>query len=67
MFILDGGFVGSFLPIPSLIMSLSNQHPYTQFVASGLRSPSLAKARVDIGDNVDAYLASADVVPFRLN
>ena len=45
-------------------MSLSDQHPYTKFVAGGLRFPSLAKARVDVGDNIDAYLASADIVPF---
>ena len=45
-------------------MSLSDQHPYTLFVAGGLRSPSLAKARVEVGDNADAYLASADVVTF---
>ena len=51
-------------PIPSSIMSLSDQHPYAKFVAGGLRSPSLAKARVDVGDNANAHLASADVVPF---
>ena len=45
-------------------MSLSDQHLYTQFIASGLRSPSLAKARVDVGDNANAYLVSADIVPF---
>ena len=45
-------------------MSLSDQHPYTLFVAGGLRSPSLAKARVEVGDNVDAYLASANNVSF---
>ena len=45
-------------------MSLSDQYPYTLFVASGLRSPSLAKARVDVGDNANAYLASADIVSF---
>ena len=45
-------------------MSLSDQHPYTLFVAGGLRSPSLAKARVEVGDNADAYLASTDVVSF---
>ena len=45
-------------------MSLSDQHPYTKFVAGGLRSPSLAKARVDVGDNANAYLTSADIVPF---
>ena len=49
--------------IPFTIMSLSDQHPYTLFVAGGLRSPSLAKARVEVGDNADAYLASTDVVP----
>ena len=38
--------------------------PYTLFVASGLRSLSLAKARVDVGDNANAYLVSADVVSF---
>ena len=45
-------------------MSLSYQHPYTLFVAGGLRSPSLAKARVEVGDNANAYLASTDVVTF---
>ena len=48
-------------------MSLSDQHPYALFVAGGLRSPSLAKARIEVGDNADAYLASTDVVTFRLN
>ena len=50
------------LSIPFIIMSLSDQHPYALFVAGGLRSPSLAKARVEVGDNADAYLASTDVV-----
>ena len=45
-------------------MSLSDQHPYAFFVADGLRSPSLAKARVEVGDNIDAYLVSTDVVTF---
>ena len=45
-------------------MSLSDQHPYTLFVAGGLRSPSLAKARVEVDDNTNAYLASTDVVTF---
>ena len=45
-------------------MSLSDQHPYALFVAGGLRSPSLAKAQVEVGDNADAYLASTDVVSF---
>ena len=45
-------------------MSLSDQHPYAKPVASGLRSPSLAKTRVDVGDNTDASLVSADVVSF---
>ena len=45
-------------------MSLSDMHPYAQFIAGRLRSPSLAKARVDVGDNADAYLASADIVSF---
>ena len=45
-------------------MSLSDQHPYALFVAGGLGSPSLAKARVEVGDNANAYLASADVVTF---
>ena len=45
-------------------MSLSDQHPYALFVAGGLRSPSLAKARVEVGDNADAYLVSTDVVTF---
>ena len=46
-------------------MSLSDQYPYTLLVASGLRPPSLAKARVDVGDNTNAYLASADVDSFQ--
>ena len=45
-------------------MSLSDQHPYALFVAGGLRSPSLAKARVDEGDNPNTYLVRADVVSF---
>ena len=48
--------------IPFYIMSLSDQHPYALFVAGGLRSPPLAKARIDVGDNANAYLVSADVV-----
>ena len=40
--------------IPFFIMSLSDQHPYTLFVAGGLRSPSLAKAQVEVGDNANA-------------
>ena len=54
---------GSF-SIPFFIMSLSDQHPYVLFVAGGLRSPSLAKAQVEVGNNADAYLASTDVVTF---
>ena len=50
--------------IPFFTMSLSDQHPYTLFVAGGLRSPSLAKARVEVGDNANAYLASTDIVTF---
>ena len=53
------------MSIPFLSMSLSDQHPYALFVAGGLRSPSLAKARVEVGDNANAYLASTDVVFFR--
>ena len=50
---------------PLIPMSLSNQHPYALFVAGGLRSPTLvAKAQVDVGDNTNTYLASADVVSF---
>ena len=45
-------------------MSLSDQHPYALFVAGGLRSPPLAKARIDVGDNPNAYLASTYIVPF---
>ena len=45
-------------------MSLSDQHPYALFVAGGLRSPTLAKARVEVGDNADAYLVSTDIVSF---
>ena len=55
---------GFFSSHPLIIMSLSDQNPYTLFVSSGLRSPSLAKAWVDVGDNANAYLASADVVSF---
>ena len=44
-------------------MSLSDQHPYALFVAGGLRSPSLTKARVEVGDIVVAYLVSTDGVP----
>ena len=51
-------------PHPLINMSLSDQHPYALFVAGGLKSPSLAKARVDVGDNTNTYLVSADVVPF---
>ena len=58
-----GGFLVR-LSIRFIIMSLSDQHPYTLFVAGGLRSPSLAKARVEVGDNANAYLASTDVVSF---
>ena len=50
--------------IPFFQMSLSDQHPYALFVAGGLRSPSLAKARIEVGDNADVYLASTDVVTF---
>ena len=53
------GFTSPFSSSP-LTMSLSDMHPYAQFVVSGLRSPSLAKARVDVGDNTNAYLASVD-------
>ena len=45
-------------------MSLSDQHPYALFVAGGLRSPPLAKAQIEVGNNTDAYLASTDVVTF---
>ena len=50
--------------IPFFDMSFSDQHPYSQFVAGGLRSPTLAKAQIEVGDNADAYLASTDVVSF---
>ena len=53
--------------IPFIVMSLSNQHPYSLFISGGLQSPSLAKAWVEVGDNDNTYLASADIVPFRLN
>ena len=58
-----GSLLGRF-SIPFFVMSLSDQHPYALFVAGGLRSPSFAKARVEVGDNADAYLASTDVVTF---
>ena len=45
-------------------MSLSDQHLNTLFVAGGLRSPTLAKAQVEVGNNADAYLASTDIVTF---
>ena len=64
MDIWESGVYWSFLPIPSFIMSLSDQHPYAKFVSGGLGSPSLAKARVDVGDNINAYLVSADIVSF---
>ena len=50
--------------IPFNSMSLSDQHPYALFVAGGLRSPSLAKARVEVGGNTNAYLVSADIASF---
>ena len=53
-----------FISLSPSSMSLSDQHPYALFVAGGLRSPSLAKARVEVGDNADAYLASTDIVSF---
>ena len=61
---LRGGEFWVCFSIPFFAMSLSDQHPYAMFVAGGLRSPSLAKARVEVGDNADAYLASTDVVTF---
>ena len=48
------GEIGVRFSIPFSQMSLSDQHPYAMFVAGGLRSPSLAKARVEVGDNADA-------------
>ena len=45
----------------SPLCHVSDQHPYAMFIAGGLRSPSLAKAWVDVGDNANAYLASADI------
>ena len=45
-------------------MSLSDQNLYTMFVAGGLRSPSLAKACVDVGENTDAYLVSVVILSF---
>ena len=60
---IQGREVSVCFSIPFHTMSLSDQHPYTLFVAGGLRSPSLAKARVEVGDNAEAYLASADVFP----
>ena len=58
----QGGLVC--FPIPYFTMSFSDQHPYTLFVAGGLRSPSLAKAQVEVGVHANTYLASADVVSF---
>ena len=55
------------LLIPLFIMFLSNQHPYALFVAGGLRSPSLAKVWIEVGDNTNTYFASADIVSFRPN
>ena len=57
-----GGF--SWFLYPFLHMSLSDQHPYALFVAGGLRSPTLAKAQVEVSDNANAYLASTDMVTF---
>ena len=37
------GIFECFLPHLLITMSFSDQHPYTMFIASGLRSPSLAK------------------------
>ena len=51
-------------PSPFLIMSLSDQHPYSLFFAGGLRSPTLAKAQVEVGNNTNAYLVSTDIVSF---
>ena len=51
-------------PHPLIVMSLSDQHPYTLFVADGLRSPTLAMAQVDVGDNANAYLVIAAIVCF---
>ena len=49
-------------PSPSFVMSFSDQHPYALFVSGGLRSPSLTKARIEVGDNANAYFVSTDVV-----
>ena len=58
------GFCICRFSIPFYTMSLSDQHPYALFVTGGLRSPPLAKSRIDVGDNANTYLASADVVSF---
>ena len=53
-----------------LILPIPSRHVFVwptslhQVCPGGLRSPSLAKARVDVGDNADAYLVSTDVVSF---
>ena len=49
----------------NLPMSLSDQHPYSQLITGGLHSQTLAHACVEVGDNTNAYLASADIVAFR--
>ena len=61
---IKGGGVLVHFFIPFYTMSLSDQHPYALFVAGGLRSPSLAKAQVEVGDNANVYLANTDVVSF---
>ena len=64
---LKNGF--AMLPSPSppfLIMSFSDQHPYSKYVASGFHSPDLQKAYIEVGDNTNTYLVSADIVAFRL-
>ena len=45
-------------------MSLSDQHPYSQFIAGGLRSPTLAWTHVKVGDNANTYLVSVNIVAF---
>ena len=38
--------------ISFVVISLSDQHPYALFVSGGLRSPSLARAQVEVCGSV---------------
>ena len=62
------GLICCFLLIPFVfllsVMSLSDQHPYSKYVASRFCSPELQKAYIEVGDNANAYLVSTDIVSF---